>query len=69
MLGEKPVTRIRPRIEMTEMIHIYQIYNNWHMFKDLKENINITGREMENIKKIQMGLLGQKTYYLKGKKK
>lgn len=39
------------------------------MFKDLKENINITGREMENIKKIQMGLLGQKTYYLKGKKK
>lgn len=39
------------------------------MFKDLKENINITGREMENIKKIQMEFLGQKTYYLKGKKK
>ena len=38
------------------------------MFKDLKENINITGREMENIKKIQMELLGQETYYLKGKK-
>lgn len=39
------------------------------MFKDLKENINITRREMENIKKIQMEFLGQKTYYLKGKKK
>ena len=56
MIGEKPVTRIRPRIEMMEIdsdTYIYQIYINWHnMFKDLKENINITGREMENIKKI-----------------
>ena len=38
------------------------------MFKDLKENMNIVRKGMENIKKNQMELLGQKIHYLKGKK-
>lgn len=37
------------------------------MFKDLMENMKITRREMENIKKNQMELLEQKIQYLKGR--
>lgn len=37
------------------------------MFKDLMENMKITRREMENMKKNQMELLEQKIQYLKGR--